>query len=145
MEGIHNITLVTDGTERKVREAVQQVEKRVDVIKAFFYTSDKIIYRELALYKIPTDKLLSSGGLEDLLTRFNARIVEMNKTFTVIQKTGYSEETAALYEELKGEYGVLQFVRSGRIAVSRAMQEPVFKFLQRREKERINLIHPTQQ
>ena len=135
MEGIHNITIVTAGTEKKVKESVQQIEKRVDVIKAFFYTADKIVYRELCLYKVSTPALLEFGDSEALLNRYHARIVEMNKVFTVIQKTGYSDETASLHDELKN-VGVLQFVRSGRIAVSRAEQEPVFKFLRKREKER---------
>ena len=135
MEGVHNITIVTSGSEKKVRESVQQIEKRVDVIKVFFYTADKIVYRELCLYKVPTLALLQHGDIEDLLNRYHARIVEMNKVFTVIQKTGSSDETAHLHDELK-PVGVLQFVRSGRIAVSRAEQEPVFKFLRKREKER---------
>ena len=99
------------------------------------YTSDKIVYRELCLYKVSTAALLEYGHIEDLLNRYHARIVEMNKVFTVIQKTGYSNETASLHDELK-DVGVLQFVRSGRIAVSRAEQEPVFKFLRKREKEK---------
>ena len=135
MEGVHNITIVTSGTEKKVRESVQQIEKRVDVIKVFYYTSDKIVYRELCLYKVPTPALLENGDIEALLNRYHARIVEMNRVFTVIQKTGLSDETAALHDDLKN-VGVLQFVRSGRIAVSRAEQEPVFKFLRKREKER---------
>ena len=135
MEGVHNITIVTSGLEKKVRESVQQIEKRVDVIKVFFYTSDKIVYRELCLYKVPTPALLEYGDIETLLNRYHARIVEMNKVFTVIQKTGLSDETAALHDDLK-PIGVLQFVRSGRIAVSRAEQEPVFKFLKKRERER---------
>ena len=135
MEGIHNITIVTAGPEKKVKESVQQIEKLVDVIKAFYYTADKIVYRELCLYKVSTPALLEFGDSEALLNRYHARIVEMNKIFTVIQKTGYSDETARLHDELKN-VGVLQFVRSGRIAVSRAEQEPVFKFLRKREKER---------
>ena len=135
MEGVHNITIVTAGSEKKVRESVQQIEKRVDVIKVFFYTADKIVYRELCLYKVPTPALMEYGDIETLLNRYHARIVEMNKVFTVIQKTGLSDETAALHDDLKS-VGVLQFVRSGRIAVSRAEQEPVFRFLKKREKER---------
>ena len=135
MEGVHNITIVTAGTEKKVKESVQQIEKRVDVIKAFFYTADKIVYRELCLYKVSTAALMEYGNIEDLLNRYHARIVEMNKIFTVLQKTGTSEETAHLYDELK-PYGILQFVRSGRIAISRAEQEPVFKFLRKREREK---------
>lgn len=140
MEGIHNITIVTSGVEKKVKESVQQIEKRVDVIKAFFYTADKIVYRELCLYKVSTPALLENGDIEHLLSKYHARIVEMNKIFTVIQKTGLSEETAALHDDLK-HVGVLQFVRSGRIAVSRAEQEPVFKFLRKREKERKQLLN----
>ncbi len=136
MEGIHNITIVTSGIEKKVKESVQQIEKRVDVIKVFYYTRDKIVYREVALYKVPTPCLLE-GDIESILGRYHARIVEMNKVFTVLQKTGTSEETAHLYDELK-PYGILQFVRSGRIVISRAEQEPVFKFLRKREKEKNN-------
>jgi acetolactate synthase-1/3 small subunit len=138
MEGVHNITIVTAGLEKKVKESVQQIEKRVDVIKAFYYTADKIVYRELCLYKVPTPALLQANGeIEKLLNRYHARIVEMNKVFTVIQKTGLSDETAQLHDDLK-PVGVLQFVRSGRIAVSRAEQEPVFKFLKKREREEKN-------
>ena len=111
---------------------MQQIEKRVDVIKAFFYTHDKIVYREVALYKVATPSLLE-GDIESVLNRHHARIVEMNKCFTVLQKTGTTEETAHLYDELK-PYGILQFIRSGRIAISRAEQEPVVKFLRKRER-----------
>ncbi|MBQ9819272.1 MAG: acetolactate synthase small subunit [Bacteroidales bacterium] len=135
IEGIHNITIITEATERRIREAVLQIEKRVDVVKAFYYTDEQIVYRELALYKVPTDKLLDGGNLEDLLSRNNARIVEMNRTFTVIQKTGHTHETQRLYEELQ-EVGVLQFVRSGRIALSRSSQEPVQGFLRERQAEK---------
>lgn len=135
IEGIHNITIITEATERRIREAVLQIEKRVDVVKAFYYTDEQIVYRELALYKVPTDKLLDGGNLEDLLSRNNARIVEMNRTFTVIQKTGHTHETQRLYEELQ-EAGVLQFVRSGRIALSRSSQEPVQGFLRERQAEK---------
>ena len=116
-----------------MKESVQQIEKRVDVIKVFFYTRDKIVWCEVALYKVPTNSLLE-GDIESILSKYHARIVEMNKTFTVLQKTGITEETAHLYDELK-PYGILQFIRSGRIAISRAEQEPVLKFLRKREKE----------
>ena len=95
------------------------------------------MYREVALYKVPTLCLLE-GDIESILSRYHARIVEMNKTFTVLQKTGTLEETSHLYDELK-PYGILQFVRSGRIAISRAEQEPVLKFLRKREKEKKQL------
>jgi len=139
--GIHTITIITDScSEKKIQEVVLQLEKRVDVVKAFYYTNDQIIYRELALYKMSTDKLLECGKIEDLLTEYNARIVEMNKVFTVIQKTGKTEETQQLYDELN-QYGVMQFIRSGRIAVTREKLEPVRDFIAEREKEKNKIIN----
>ncbi|MCI1639853.1 MAG: acetolactate synthase small subunit [Bacteroidales bacterium] len=136
IEGIHTITIITDSpSEKQILEVVMQLEKRVDVVKAFYYTNDQIIYRELALYKMQTAKLLECGRIEDLLTNYNARIVEMNNVFTVIQKTGKTEETQSLYDELN-KYGVMQFVRSGRIAVTREKLEPVKDFIAERELEK---------
>ena len=139
--GIHTITIITDScSEKKIQDVVMQLEKRVDVVKAFYYTNDQIIYRELALYKMSTDKLLECGKIEDLLTRYNARIVEMNKVFTVIQKTGKTEETQQLYDDLNN-YGVMQFIRSGRIAVTKEKLEPVKDFIIEREMEKNKIIN----
>ena len=118
IEGIHTITITTDATRRRIEDAVKQIEKRVDVISATFYTSDEIVYRELVLCKVPSGALLESGAIERLLSTHHARILEMNPSFTVLQKTGTLHETTAFYESVK-PFGVLQFVRSGRVAVSR--------------------------
>ena len=58
IDGIHTITIVTDGTEKRVFEAVRQLEKRVDVLKVYHYSEEEIVYRELALYKVPTLSLI---------------------------------------------------------------------------------------
>ena len=134
-DGIHTITIVTDGTEKRVFEAVRQLEKRVDVLKVYHYSEEEIVYRELALYKVPTGKVIELGDIEDILARSNGKIVEINRDFTVIVKTGTTEETHELYDALQ-KYGIMQFQRSGRIAVSRERQEPVLDFLRRREEER---------
>ena len=119
IDGVHTITITTDASRRKIDEAVKQIEKRVDVISATFYVSEEIVYRELALCKVPSKSLLeSSGAIEQLLSDHHARILEMNPSFTVLQKTGTLRETTAFYESVK-PFGVLQFVRSGRVAVSR--------------------------
>lgn len=117
-EGSYNITVVTDGTERNVRGAALLVEKRVDVIRVDYYTDSEIVYKELAMYKVPTKSLLESGSMEKLLSGHQAKIVDINKKFTVIQKTGTAEDTSALLEDLK-DYGICEFIRSGRIAVSK--------------------------
>ena len=112
---------------------VQQLEKKVDIVRAFYYSDEQTVYRELALYKVPTDKIIGSGNIEDILQGYYAKIIEINRDFTVISKVGTTEETQQLYNELS-RFGVMQFQRSGQIMVSREKQEPLYKYLEEREK-----------
>lgn len=134
MEGVHKFTITTCTTKDLIEKVVKQIEKRIDVVKAFYYTDEEIIFKEIALYKVDTEKLLESGDFEGIISRNNARIVEMNRCFAVILKTGSGEETQTLYDELSG-FGVRQFVRSGRISVSKSMDEPVNTFIRQRDEE----------
>lgn len=118
MEGIHTITIDTVATPKRIEETVRQLEKRVDVMKVFYYSEDEVVYRELALYKVSTQSMIASGNVEDILQSFNARILEINSEFTVISKVGTTDETRRLYEELS-RYGMLEFQRSGRAVISR--------------------------
>ncbi|MCF0190705.1 MAG: acetolactate synthase small subunit [Marinilabiliaceae bacterium] len=135
LEGVHKFTIACRTSRRQIEAVVKQIEKRIDVIKAFYYTDDEIIYQEVALYKVPTDKILDDNDFESLLHRSNAQILEINRTFAVIQKTGHCDETKQLYEELS-KYGVLQFVRSGRVAITRSTVEQVSRFLEAQEERR---------
>ena len=94
-----------------------------------------MVYREMALYKISTQSMISSGNIEEILQVYNARILEINSIFTVISKVGTTEETRKLYDELC-KCGIMQFQRSGRAVVSRERQEPLMEYL--REREELN-------
>ena len=98
----------------------------------FFYTDDEIVFQEVALYKVPTDKLLDDKHIEDLVRKHNARILEVNRTYTVIEKSGHTDETQALFEELS-RYDVMQFVRSGRVAITKSTVEHVSIFLKEQQ------------
>jgi len=128
IEGIHKFTIVVFETEEKVKKIVNQIEKLVEVLKAFYHTNDEIVYQEIALYKVPTDSLLDSTNVEETVRKHNARILEITRDYTIIEKTGHKEETQELLEELR-PYGVKQFTRSGRIAVTKHSQELLTEFL----------------
>ncbi len=132
IEGVHKFTIACRTTKKAIDAVVKQIEKRVDVIKAFYYTDDEIVYQEIALYKVQTEALLDGADFETLMRKYNATILEMNRTFTVIQKTGHCTETQEFCDELN-RYGVLQFVRSGRVAVTKSTVERVSKFLEMQE------------
>ena len=116
MEGIHRFTVVINETEDVVRKLVRQIEKQVEVLKAYFNTSDEIVWQELALYKVPTDAITEKVRVERLLREYGARVVAIRKDYTVFETTGHREETDTLVEVLE-PYGLIEFVRSARIAI----------------------------
>ena len=119
IEGIYRFIIVVHVTNSQVVKVVNQVKKIVDVMTAFFFHEDEIVYQEIALYKIKSSTLLGSN-VENVVRKNAARILYVDQEFTVIEKTGHKEETQELFEKLK-PFGLLEFVRSGRVAIARPM------------------------
>ena len=136
--GIYKYTIVVFCTEDMVLKVVGQIEKVIDVLKAFYLTNDEMVYQEIALYKVPTEALYDSDQLEKIVRNSGARILEITREFTVIEKTGHKEETQALFVELK-QFKVLQFIRSGRVAITRDPIERLSEFLKERDAFLTNL------
>lgn len=131
---VHKITLTCHSSKAMVDKIIKQISKRIDVIKAFVYTDDEIVYQEVALYKVPTDRLLDEQQLEQIIRRHGARILELTRDYTVLEKTGHFYETESLFNELK-RYDIVQFVRSGRVAVTKSPVELVNEYLEQRAKQ----------
>lgn len=130
--GIHKFTIVVNSNREDIDKLVKQIEKRIDVLKAYYFTQDEIVYQEIALYKVPTAALLEGNDIERLVRKYGARILEMTSEYAVIQKTGHKEETQELFEKLD-QYGVTQFTRSGRVAVNKLKIEPLTTWLRELE------------
>ena len=90
---------------------------------------------EVALYKVTTSVLMNNPAMSKIIRKYNADIIEVNSTYSVVEKTGKTEDIMALNKELSKEGGLLQFVSSGRIAITRAKIEHVNEYLEKiREK-----------
>ena len=129
IKGLHKFTVVVVTTLDQVKKIVKQIDKLVEVTKSFYHTSDEIIHQEIALYKVPTNALLESNEIENMVRKNSARIIEVTPDYTVIEKTGHTEETQEMFEKLN-KFGVLQFTRSGRIAVTKLKEELLSKYLE---------------
>jgi acetolactate synthase-1/3 small subunit len=123
LEGIHKFTITVFCDREMIEKVVLQIDKRVDVLKAYFNTNDELVYQEIALYKLSTPLFLKMESVEALIRRYNARILDINDVCVVLEKTGHYEETQSLFEELSKTIGVLQFIRSGRIAITKSKVE----------------------
>jgi acetolactate synthase-1/3 small subunit len=121
IEGIHRYTIVVNEPKEVVRKVVSQIEKQIDVVKAFYHSDEEVVYQEIALYKLPTNMLASGGDAERIVRAHHARILTIESEFTILEKTGYPEEIKELFTELK-PFGLLEFVRSGRVAISKPMK-----------------------
>ncbi len=116
VEGIHRFTIVIDETEEVVQKLTRQIEKQVDVLRAFFNSEEEIVWQEMALYKVPTDEIAEKVKVERLLREHGARAVVIRKDYTVFETTGHREETNNLIKVLE-PYGLIEFVRSARVAI----------------------------
>ena len=119
VEGIHRFTIVINEVEDVVRKLCRQIEKQVEVLKAYFNTNEEIVWQELALYKVPTDIIAEKVKVERLLREYGARAVVIRKDYTIFETTGQREETEGLIKALE-PYGLIEFVRSARVAIIKA-------------------------
>ena len=125
--GIHKFTIVVITDPEKIEKLVKQIEKKIDVLKAFVFTPDEVVQQEIALYKVTR-----SNSVEKLVRDHHVRILEICDDYIVLEKTGHKEDTQSLIELLQ-PHGVQQFVRSGQIAIIKSKRELLNEYLQKRE------------
>lgn len=118
IKGVSRWTIVVKVTEEQIKKIIGQIEKQVEVIKAFYHTDDETIHQESCLFKIKSDLLFDERQIQNIIKDSNANIVTVNKKFFVLEKSGRRQELDELHQKLK-PFGIMQFVQSGRIAVTK--------------------------
>ena len=128
--GVHKYTITAWSNEDQIQKIVRQIEKKIDVVKANYFTDEQLFIRESGLYKLATPMVLDNPEISRTIRRFGASIIEVNPTYTIVMKHGITEDI------ILDTFGcVLQYTRSGRIAVTRGMVEQVSEFLEQRESD----------
>lgn len=122
IDGIHRFTICLDIAEERIIKLVAQIEKQVEILKAFYYRNEEIVFQEVALYKVPIEVLQEGDRVEKLIRKHNARILAIEPRYAVIEKTGHEFETEALLADFT-EIGIYEFVRSGRVAIVKPMEK----------------------
>ncbi len=118
IEGVSRFTIVVNMTETNIKKIVGQVEKQIEVIKAYYHTDEETIYQESAMFKIKSELLFEEPQIQNIIKESNAQIVTVNKEFFVLEKSGRRHEIELLHRELSA-FGIMQFTRSGRISVTK--------------------------
>lgn len=134
--GAHKYTITAYCDEHTAQMLTAQMEKRIEVMQANYYTDDEVFINETALFKISTPVMLKNRDVSRKVRFHDARIVEVNSTYAVVEKTGITKDILSLFDELQKLECVLQFVRSGRIGITKSRTEPLDTFLSAREEKK---------
>lgn len=121
IQDVHRYTIVLSTTAEQIEKVKKQIAKLIDVLKVFVHEDEEIVHQEIALYKIRFNGL-SDREVEQIIRENNARVLSVSSKFIIIERTGRVSDTQALFEQLK-PYGILEFARSGRVAISKPMKE----------------------
>ncbi|MBR1668694.1 MAG: acetolactate synthase small subunit [Bacteroidaceae bacterium] len=134
--GAHKYTVTANCDERMARILTAQIEKRIEVLQAHYYTDDQLFINETALFKLSTPVMLKNPEVGRLIRFHNGSIIEVNNTYAVAEITGITNDILSLFGALKSMDCVLQFVRSGRICITKSRVEHLDEYLAVREAKR---------
>lgn len=123
----YTVTVITDA--HQVTKLVKQIERKVDVIKANYYLEQEIFTSEVALFKLSTPIVLANPEISKLVRHTESRMLEVNDTYITVHVCSSSKAIVELYENLASHKCILQYTRSGPVAITRAREELVSAFL----------------
>lgn len=121
IKGIYRYTIVVSAEKDRVEKIVKLIEKQVEVMKAFYHTDEEIIAREIALYKISNEAINQNEEFLKIINAYNAKIVGLSHDYVVVEKSGSEDKIKRLFHDLE-KFGVLEFSRSGRVAITKPMK-----------------------
>ncbi len=116
-KSISRITIVVNAENHSIEQIIKQLYKLINVIKIQELDPGNIVERELVLVKVNADSQ-SRTDILAIVNIFRANIVDVAKKSLVIEITGNSRKVRAL-EELLRPFGILELVRTGKIACNR--------------------------
>ena len=141
VKGVSRFTIVVSSTKEKIIKVVNHINKLIEVLGAFLYEEDEIYYQEIALYKLSTKIFLKGDLIEKIIIRkYGAKILKIEEDHIIVQKTGTKAGTQKLYDELKKFGEILEFARSGRVALSKKKRKTI-NFLRTLENIKSNKLN----
>lgn len=117
---VSRITLVTRGDDQVLEQIEKQLNKLISVIKVVDFTPQPHVERELVMIKVAVDEK-TRGEVASIVEIFRGKIVDVASTSYVIETTGTEDKIDALIELLR-PIGILEIVRTGRVAMFRGTQ-----------------------
>jgi acetolactate synthase-1/3 small subunit len=133
--GVSRMTIVTKVDEYTARRVEANLYKLVNVLRVEEVTQIPSVIRDLALIKVQADAEARTQILQ-ICDVFRARVVDVAQDALIIEITGTEEKIDGLVQVLTS-FGIIELVRTGRVAMTRGAQRPTIhpEFVQARVPE----------
>jgi acetolactate synthase-1/3 small subunit len=118
--GVSRMTIAVDTDELGARRIEAHIYKLVNVLRVENITAAPAVFRDLAMIKV-TASADSRTHIMQLVDVFRARVVDVAPDSLIIEITGTEDKIDGLLEVLR-PYGVMEMVRTGRVAMSRGVR-----------------------
>ena len=114
---VSRMTITVDAEEHPIEQVTKQLHKLINIIKITDLDVEKTVARELALIKVKSDTKTRAEVMQ-LAEIFRAQILDVSRKTITVEITGTYEKLDA-FERLLQPHGVVEIVRTGRIAIER--------------------------
>ncbi|OFW60069.1 MAG: acetolactate synthase small subunit [Actinobacteria bacterium RBG_16_64_13] len=114
---VSRMTITVDEQDHPVEQVTKQLHKLINVLKITDLDPSGSVERELLLIKVRADAQ-SRSAIMQIVEIFRAKIIDVSAEVLIIEMTGTREKVSALME-LLAPFGVVELMRTGRIAMSR--------------------------
>jgi acetolactate synthase-1/3 small subunit len=117
---VSRIVLVATGDDQTLEQINKQLNKLVSVIKVTDFKDTSTIDREMVMVKVSVDER-TRAELDSIVAAFRAHVVDIGPRAVTVEVTGDADKIKA-FIELVRPLGIKEIVRSGKIAMVRAVQ-----------------------
>ena len=117
-KGVSRFTIVVRSEQDTIEKVVKQIARVIEVINVECNANENLLFKEIAFFRVNSESPTRRTEIEELAHRYGAHMVNISAASLVIEKTGTEDEVNSLYLLLE-PFGIKEFVRSGRIAISK--------------------------
>ena len=115
---VSRMTIVVNGDEQVIEQVRNQLSKLVVVHTVTDLTGESVVDRELALVRVEVSAETRSVVLQTIDV-FRGRVVDMGRSNITVELTGDIAKIDAFVHVIR-PYGLLELVRTGKIAILRS-------------------------
>ncbi len=126
VEGFSKTTFVVTGEDKTIEQVEKQLQKLIDVITIIDHSEAKYVDRELMLLKVAINNTNDRAEIRQIANDFRARIVDVHRDALIFEVTGDEGKMEAFIEQMK-PFGIIELIRTGRIALTRSAEDPKVK------------------